>query len=37
MPEKTTLPEVLTLEDAAHFLKLSPDAVAWQASASSSC
>lgn len=33
MPERTTLPEVLTLEDAAHFLKLSPDAVARQAEA----
>ena len=33
MPERTTRPEVLTLEDAAHFLKLSPDAVARQAEA----
>ena len=33
MPETTTMPEVLTLEDAAHFLKLAPDAVARQAEA----
>ncbi len=33
MTETTTTPEVLTLEDAAHFLKLSPDSVARQAEA----
>ena len=33
MPETTTIPEVLTLEDAARFLKLSPEAVARQAEA----
>ncbi len=33
MPETMTMPEVLTLEDAGRFLKLSPDAVARQAEA----
>ena len=33
MPETTTIPEVLTLEDAGRFLKLSPDAVVRQAEA----
>jgi len=33
MPETTTIPEVLTLESAARFLRLSPDAVARQAEA----
>ncbi len=33
MPETTTMPEVLTLEAAARFLKLSPEAVARQAEA----
>ena len=33
MSETTTMPEVLTLEDAAHFLKLAPEAVARQAEA----
>ena len=33
MPETLTIPEVLTLDDAAHFLKLSPEAVARQAEA----
>ena len=33
MPETTTMPEVLTLEVAARFLKLSPEAVARQAEA----
>ena len=33
MAETTTLPEVLTLEDAGRFLKLSPDVIASQAEA----
>ncbi len=33
MPETTTMPEVLTLEDAARFLRLSPDALVRQAEA----
>ncbi len=33
MPETTTMPEVLTLEDAGRFLKLSPDVVVRQAEA----
>ena len=33
MPETTAIPEVLTLEHAARFLKIAPDAMARQAEA----